>query len=272
MRVGINSKALKQFNGDGLVSLRTALVDVVELSLAEVDFLELGDKIVEHALRVKDIYKIDYTIHAPYQDSEVKYLRVDFGRRDPAVLEIMDEVFNIAHEVEADTVVIHAGDMHNGKSFENAVNNIRDVAKIASDYGIKLAVENIYTNEIGIKRLAELPEEMLRLIEEVAMDNVGVNLDVGHAYISAMLHNRSLLEWFELLKDYIIHMHVHNNFGINGIPWDKHLPLDFGRINYIKLEKYINADNVILEVKRGSGRSIINSLEFLKCKKSALIC
>ncbi|WP_457549660.1 sugar phosphate isomerase/epimerase family protein [Archaeoglobus sp.] len=271
MNIGINSRALKQFNSDGLISLKTASVDIVELSLAEIDFLEFGDEVVDYALEIKDFFGIEYTVHAPYQDSEVNYLRVDFGKNDPAILEIMSIVFDIAQEIEANTVVVHAGDMHNSKSFKNAVNNIREIAKLAEDYGITIAIENIYTNELGVKRLAELPEEMLKLVEEVAMDNVSINLDVGHANISAMLYNRSIIEWFELLKDFIVHMHVHNNYGLNGIPWDKHLPLDFGVIDYVKLKKYLNTENVVLEIKQGNIRSVVNSLKFLKYAKSILV-
>ena len=269
MRIGINSRVLKQFGGDGILSLSDTLVDVVELSLAEVDFLRHRSEIVEHALEVKAIYGISYTVHAPYQDSEIERLRVDFGMKSSDILEIMKAVLDVAYEIEADTVVIHPGDMHNRRSFDNAIENIRIVAKFAEDYGIMLAVENIYTNELGVRRVAELPGEMLRLVEEVAMDNVGVNLDVGHANISAMLHSRSIFEWFELLKDYVIHMHVHNNYGLNGTPWDKHNPIDDGTIDYAKID--IKARNVILEVKRGERDAIINSLMFLKGIKPVLV-
>lgn len=131
-------------------------------------------------------------------------------------------MIEIADEIEASTIVVHLEDRINGKSFKNAVKNIKLISKIAGD--ISIAVENLYTSERGIMRLVETPQETKALLDEVSMENVGVCLDVGHAYIASQMHGFNFKEFFDVLDGHIIHLHIHNNWGMDSQPWDKHMP------------------------------------------------
>jgi len=257
MRIGINSMAVAEF-GNGIVNAQE--VKLIELSLAEFDFINNGHNIIRKAIELKDNYGIEYTIHAPFQDA--KCIRIDLTERDENNFKVMKHVFEICNKLEADYVVVHGGDVKNHHYIENLVNNLREICKMASEYGIIIAIENLFTNEMGIRRAGETPQELLQIVEGAGMDNLGVNIDVGHAYITAQQYGFNIKEYFDVLKDYIVHMHVHNNIGLKTEPWDKHLPITMGEIDYNELP--IKADNVILEVKRGSRDEVLKSLEFLK--------
>ncbi|HIP62731.1 MAG TPA: sugar phosphate isomerase/epimerase [Archaeoglobus profundus] len=257
MRIGINSMAVTEF-GDGVVSAQE--VKLIELSLAEFDFINNGYNVVSKAIELKNNYGIEYTIHAPFQDA--KSIRIDLTERDEKNFKVMKHVFEICNKLEAGYVVVHGGDVRSHHYIENLVNNLRVICKMASEYGIIIALENLFTNEIGIRRAGETPQELLQIVEDVGMDNLGVTIDVGHAYITAQQYGFNIKEYFDMLKDYIVHMHVHNNIGLKNEPWDKHLPITVGEINYNEIP--IKADNVILEVKRGNRDEVLKSLEFLK--------
>jgi len=257
MRIGINSIAVNEF-GKGVVSAQE--VELIELSLAEFDFINNGYNVISKAIELKNKYGLEYTIHAPFQDA--KSIRINLTERDEKNVKVMKHVFEICDKLEANYVVVHGGDVRNHHYIENLVNNLREICKMASEYGIIIALENLFTNEIGIRRAGETPKELLRIVEEAGMDNLGVTIDVGHAYITAQQYGFSIQDYFYILKDYIVHMHVHNNIGLKDEPWDKHLPITIGEIDYTTVP--IKADNVILEVKRGTRNEVLKSLEFLK--------
>ena len=257
MRIGINSIAVTEF-GKGTVSAQE--VELIELSLAEFDFINNGYNVISKAIELKNNYGIEYTIHAPFQDA--KSIRIDLTEKNEKNLKVMKHVFEICNKLEVNYVVVHGGDVKSQHYIENLVSNLREICKMASEYGIIIAIENLFTNEMGIRRAGETPQELLQIVERTRMDNLGVTIDVGHAYITAQQYGFNIKEYFNILEDYIVHMHVHNNVGLKNEPWDKHLPITMGEIDFETLP--IKADNVILEVKRGSRNEVLKSLEFLK--------
>ncbi|HDL15837.1 MAG TPA: hypothetical protein ENH28_06790 [Euryarchaeota archaeon] len=138
---------------------------------------------------------------------------------------------------------------------------------MACYYGIDIALENIFTDENGTKRVGETPQALLDICDRVSKDNLGVNIDVGHVFISSTIYNLKIEDYFNTLRDYIIHMHIHNNHGIEKTPWDEHLPIFTGLIDYRELQHLIIGRNIILEIRSGSTDGISASLEFMKGKK-----
>jgi len=100
----------------------------------------------------------------------------------------------------------------------------------------------------------ESPDELLRLIEGIDHDNIGVCLDVGHvlAYSSSDLQN-----WFSQLKDYIKYIHLHWNDGqsdAHEAPREENLILlshllEAYRLDSIITLEYMNID-ILSEIKR----------------------
>ena len=64
------------------------------------------------------------------------------------------------------------------KAWRVHIGSIQSVCDIAAECSITIAVENM--PEMA-KIFGKYPDEMLRTIEEVNRDNVGMTLDVGHA-------------------------------------------------------------------------------------------
>ncbi len=244
MRVGINSSALGKFG-----YLRDTF-DFVELSIAE-----LRPEEWENA--VKAFKGVDLTIHAPYQNSPIKSTRIDLANN--VGIKVVEKVLKFAEKVNGEAVVFHCGDYSSSKCIENVIRNLRNLEKISD---VEIVVENLYTDECGITRVGETPEEMLKIVENCR--SVSINLDVGHAYIASLQYRINLVDYFKVLNGYVRHMHVHNNFGTWTVPYDEHNPIFRGLIDYGELRRYIKCRRVVLEVKRGNREELVQSVSFLK--------
>ncbi len=249
--IGVNSRIVREFNPGGAVSAEE--VDLIELSLADFDFLRNG--VVRKALELKELYDVNYTIHAPFQNSPVEHLRVKLSEIRKENIDVMKKVFDVCEVLEAEKVVVHAGDVANSieKSLKNVVRNLRELCRIGRDFEVVL--ENLYT-ENGVRRVCETPDEILFVVDNASVENLSVNLDVGHAYLVHRQTNIPL-ECFAELRDYVTHMHVHNNFGVR----DEHNPLNRGLID-LKVFK-CRADTKILEIKNGTREEVLSSMSII---------
>ena len=99
------------------------------ISLAEVDFIRFD--IVSRAKEIANMFGIEYTVH-PFQNSAVEHLRIKLSEIRPENVKIMEKVFEICRELEAERTVVHAGDLIDniGKSLKNVVKNLREICKI----------------------------------------------------------------------------------------------------------------------------------------------
>ena len=84
--------------------------------------------------------------------------------------------------------------------------------------------------------------ELIKIINSINNENIGIVFDIGHANLTCNGNQDQLKKYFEDLKEYIIHFHIHDNFGIdygkyNG---DLHLCPGEGNINYRILNNITN--------------------------------
>ena len=88
-----------------------------------------------------------------------------------------------------------------------------------------ILLENIFEEE---------PYNLRKHIESIAMDNVKINLDIGHAKLGKV----SLETWIKELKDHIGYMHIHSNDG----KYDSHKRMTGEEIDnlYEILDKYVD--------------------------------
>ncbi len=149
--IGVNSRIARGFNPGGVVSAEE--VDLIEPSLADFGFLRNG--VVRKALEVRELYDMSYTIHAPFQNSPVKHLRVKLSEIRKENLSVMKKGLRICEVLEAEKVVVHAGDVANSieKSLKNVVRNLREPCRIGRDFEVVL--ENLYT-ETELEGFAKL--------------------------------------------------------------------------------------------------------------------
>lgn len=97
--------------------------------------------------------------------------------------------------------------------------NFRYFGEIAGEYGINIAIENIYGG-----RVYSRIDEMIDLVDRVDLPNVGYCLDVGHANADG----QDIPQIVRLWKDKLFELHLHDNNGK-----DSHYPIGFGSINWI---------------------------------------
>ena len=94
-----------------------------------------------------------------------------------------------------------------------------------------IALENVWDSE---------PEPMLQLFQRFGNPSrFGACLDTGHAHIFS---NLSIDQWVQILGKYLIHLHVHDNGGME----DEHLPPGQGTINFSGLNRLSDRSGLAL--------------------------
>lgn len=212
--------------------------------------------------KVKEIYEttnLKLSLHAPFSDLNIASLNERIW--EESIKQIRGSISEIHELIEI--CVVHPGNYSPlsiqmpEKAKKKEFEALKILAKYASEYGIRVAVENMTSIEM---LLGKNPEEMKRIMREVGMDNLGVCLDTGHANMT-----KTLNKWLRYDLDLkIIHMHANDNFGEK----DEHLPLGKGNIDWKRLFDELKKNNyeslMVAEMK--TIEEGIESLTFLKNK------
>ena len=244
--------------------------DYVEIPVHGVDAI-LGGKLNERRVKeVKEIlarFDLQYTVHSPDLLNLCDVERLDLQKA------VFRASLEFTEAIGAEIMVYHGGATNppNNSDDEGAdlsVERLKEVerealselASFATTLGIVIGVENVGSKSYSA-RIAELVEQ----VREINQPNVGITLDFGHAYLTARHLGYDFLEAIELAAPFIVHVHVHDNFGrvislpqdvpyIHIAPFganDMHLPPGWGEIPYrevfLRLKDY--AGVVLLELK-----------------------
>ena len=168
-----------------------------------------------------------HSMHAPMFTSG------DGGRFDSPPLNIagqdrrgriaaMDEIKRAIEAGEAIPfrfLVLHvgvAGESFDEHKFEQALTSIEHLRAFAKPLGMRLLLENI-CNELTA------PEQLVKLIQTLRYEDIGVCLDVGHAHLGPGVEAA-----IEILKPWIRSVHVHDNHGEK----DEHLWPGEGNVDF----------------------------------------
>lgn len=250
MKVGVNTYIVQEISGNGF-SLDELKVDFVELGFDDVEVLTENGINWENLINISGL-GIEFTIHAP--TSDCKNVSIDLGYYSRMNIITMERVFKIASVLDAKIVIVHGGNIKESyhRAFVSTRKQIIEISDIAEDYGIKLLIENLPDNKIGV-----FPHELLPFIRE----NVGVCLDIGHAFLTAMRYGIPMDEFALLRADEV---HIHDNNG----NWDEHLPPGDGMIGRNYTRKIVMANSprrVTLEIRRFSRPDrVFDAVEFAK--------
>jgi sugar phosphate isomerase/epimerase len=112
----------------------------------------------------------------------------------------------------------------------------QSLLKIANDYGVKIAIENVPE---PYPFLMKSVEDFKRFYVEIGED-MNMVLDIGHANINGQIEL-----FLKTFADRIVHVHAHDNDGRN----DQHLGIGYGNIdwkNTADLFKRISYDRVVV--------------------------
>ena len=135
------------------------------------------------------------------------------------------------------------------KAIEKAKRSLSAIDRISSEYGVRIAVENMPAFPFMLGRTAE------ELKELIGTTNLGFCLDIGHANTTDEIDNL-----IKEVKDRLITVHIHDTHGEH----DEHLTLGEGSIDFKKVINDLKgyAGNYIIESK--SFPSAVESQDYLR--------
>jgi len=108
--------------------------------------------------------------------------------------------------------------------------------RIASDYGVKIAIENVPEPYAFLMKSVE---DFKKFYEETD-EGVDLVLDIGHANINGQVEL-----FLKTFSDKIVHVHAHDNVGKD----DQHLGIGYGNVDWnsiANLLRRISYDKVVV--------------------------
>jgi len=248
---------LERFNVNAIELSYDNIVYLVRKGFNEDEILkEFADAIKSSGIRV-------LAGHLPY--GEVLNRAVNLDEQE-TVVRYLEKWIKFYSSIGSKVVAIHIP-FNNPSIYENsidyllrikssALNFFRALEKLLSEYGVRLAIENRL--ERGV--YGYLPQDILAIIREINSENIGMCMDIGHAFINGL----NLSDFYKVYKDYIYLIHAHDNDGIR----DLHLPPFTGRIDWRRLLEELRASYrgvIVFEVAchRNTADECDNTLELL---------
>jgi len=113
---------------------------------------------------------------------------------------------------------------------KETLKNLKEAADICMDRGIRLAVENLNPR---LTYLFQMSEDFVRMAEGI--DNISICIDIGHLWISSLIHNFDYFTALQLLTSTgrVVSAHIHDNpsnSGSNPYYSDDHRTLGTGAV------------------------------------------
>lgn len=161
-------------------------------------------------------YNFETTIHAPYCAADSKYpqeLQVNTAQMEKRDFLLMEQSIALANRLGSRVVVVHPGRVgpDREKSFHSMIENLSSLSLMAEEYGIFLGLENKEGTDLS--NFCCTANELVKTIEAVNCEHLKATFDIGHANLTCGGNSESLKAFVETLKEYIIHIHLHDNSG-----------------------------------------------------------
>ncbi|MCF6367339.1 TIM barrel protein [Rhizobium halophilum] len=243
-------------------------VDTVELGLTTLDVIAGGRIIKDRAERLVEMtrkFDFRYTVHglvsSNFMDPATCRYHIDAAK---ALVELCDRV-------DARILVQHGGCLRGDQIFDRPEADLRErealleLAEFAKPYGVRIALENIFTTEPGQYR--QTPAEVAETVKAVNHQNVVALIDFSHAYIESTYRGLNFREQIAAMAPVAGHLHLHDSFGrpqgfykgfhpqentAMGIG-DLHMPLGWGDIDWddiFKELKFLPGTVAMMEIGR----------------------
>lgn len=156
------------------------------------------------------------------------HMRGLYWHWNPATLR---KEIDLTSDLGAQTLVIHPACLGLATPDDRLdVPRIRGAADYAARRGVRLALENMRNGAWALDRvLAEIGTDL-------AATNLGICVDVGHAFLSTDLGPEPIGAYLERYREQVIHLHLHDNEGTA----DDHLVVGDGRIDWPSLMRTLD--------------------------------
>jgi sugar phosphate isomerase/epimerase len=236
---------------DTLAQVTVIGYDAAELTPHSVDAIRYGQLDRRQVARVQEItssFPLHYTVHAP------NGLNVAHHEDLNSQMQVFRACLDFCAEVESDVLVYHSGQIGLERAawglaplptseelkgyWMTETANLAELADYAAPLGVTIAIENRDPHLWEIATLAragysaaELPtfHQGMRLdllcaqVQEIGAPNVGLTLDVGHAYLASTFWPTDFCTGLIKAAPYVRHLHWHDNFGrLDGFSADQH--------------------------------------------------
>lgn len=204
-------------------------VDVNHVEITDEGLHTLNQRRVRSLKKITKANNIDLVIHAPWAGINIAVPSPILRR---AALKRLERSISHAKQLDCRLWLFHPGfktalsHIYPGKDWQQNLDSVHTLLKIAGREGIKIAIENIpepYPN------LMKSARDFQRFYEELDSD-MGMVLDVAHANL-----NGQIQDFMKQFHDKIVHIHVSDNDGVN----DQHLGIGYGNIDWESVAKTI---------------------------------
>lgn len=221
-------------------------------------------RVVEVANVAESYDLVPYQLHAEYGDICFELSSLDESARGSAFKRLCRWV-GYASKLGVRVLVVHAAfpkpvpsmryDRVVKRVMELNASYIRELARLAEDHGVVVAVENCME-----PWFCSSPPDLLFLLESVNSEHVGVCVDTGHFNVNSI----DPADAIRKLSKYIAATHLHDNDGRR----DQHMPpltgsIDWGRV----VEAFREVDYrgpLVYEFGSFGGQSPRNVVEMLR--------
>ncbi|NLO89179.1 MAG: TIM barrel protein [Clostridia bacterium] len=304
---GINADALQEddqgkkkldLNGlarnlDHFTDMDFEFVEIPLHRLREISEGSFSPSYIEKIRRILSGFPFKYTVHGP-DPLNIKNKENISSQRENLIKSL-----EFAHALDSEILVFHPGkfaafkilDSSGKRRLEFTRRNVEKMlaleremlysaAKKAEKLGITIAIEN---TQPYVDRSPYSYSELLSLlriqVDTLNHPNIGITLDVGHAFLSANFYGFNFLEEIAKTIPYIRHAHIHDNLGKVGKTSEKggaklmaqgygdlHLPMGFGKIPVDEVLSLLqNCPCVILhEIHNGTKECAKEALKLTK--------
>ncbi len=217
---------------EDILSFEEHLVKTKEFQGCEIFYpynvsLEQRNMYSETIKRFTKYDNFEIVLHMPYASDSNVALDSD------EVMQRLHDSIDFAHEYGVEKLTLHPGFVTEGRSREEtlmtSVKNVQELCDHANKYNMTIMIENL----VGKHELCLNETELLQYFKLVNKDNCKFILDCGHYNVAN--NNKDLKDVVYQLKDYLVHLHLSNNYGLR----DEHAKLDAGNIDFKAYFKYL---------------------------------
>jgi sugar phosphate isomerase/epimerase len=217
-----------------LIKAEAAYIEIVDDG-----FHTLNKQRISMLKNIGESYGLKYSVHAPFSDINIASPSKPMLK---AMLKRLEKSISYASDLNAYVWVFHPGletgvsMFYPGMGWLQNLKTARLLLKIASDYGVKIAIENVPE---PYPFLMKSVEDFTKFYDEINED-IGLAFDVGHANLNGQIER-----FLMVFTDRIVHIHAHDNQGKS----DQHLGIGYGNIDWKKvanLLKRISYDKLVI--------------------------
>lgn len=200
------------------------LQDGLRLRRMGIEYYEVGNAVFideNHARRIKQLLDdcgiIPWSAHGRYLD-----------RESWPTLEGFEHDCRIAEIYGAKVIVTHSPSKLEGGAYD--LERFSDAAQIASDHGLKMAVETCHLND-NLPYSSTTYRDLISIIDMLKSDHAGINIDTGHVHVG---ERRDVETVIDEVGDRLLTLHIHDNFGTH----DDHQAVGLG---FIRWDRFLEA-------------------------------